>query len=106
MGLGKRTIALLGFGLMLSWYAPAWSADSTPPAANAQTTSANPYGNSLLGMLNTVLTGTTTDVRKPENHCKPSQLYSQHDVVGDPEACIMGRFTLGTGGTVSAAGVP
>jgi hypothetical protein len=105
MGLGKRTTALLGFGLLLIFFAPAWSADSTMPAANAQTTTANPYGNSLLGMLSTVLTGTTTDPGKPENHCKPSQLYSQHDVIGDPEACIMGRYTLGTGATGFAAGV-
>jgi len=107
MNIGKRTTALLGVGLLLSFSAPAWSADSTTPAANAQMTPAKPYGNSLLGMLNTVLTGTTTDASKPENNCKPSQLYSQHDVVGDPEACIMGGYTLGTGATVvTAPGVP
>jgi hypothetical protein len=40
---------------------------------------------------------------KLANHCKPSQLYSLHDVVGDPETCVMSRFTLGGDG--SAAGV-
>jgi hypothetical protein len=103
MGLRKRTTALLGFGLLLSVYAPAWSADSTTAAPNAQTTPSNPYGNSLLGMLNSVPTGTSNDPPKPENHCKPGHLYSQHDVVGDPETCIMGRYTVPGGG---APGVP
>jgi hypothetical protein len=28
--------------------------------------------------------------------CKAPYLYSQHDVVGDPEACFMGQATFGT----------
>ena len=102
----KRTAALLGFGLLLSFGVPAWCGEPAAPAANVQAAAANPYGNSLMGMLNSVLTGSTTDQRKPEKHCKASQLYSQHDVVGDPEACIMGTYTLGTGGNGSAAGIP
>lgn len=94
-GLGKRTTVLLGFGVLLGFSNPVWSADSAALAANAQTTPANPQGSSLLGILNAVLTNTATGARKPENHCQPSQLYSQHDVVGDPEACVMNRITFG-----------
>jgi hypothetical protein len=105
MGIRKTATALLGFGLLLGVYTPAWSAESTTPAASAQTAQTSPYGNSLMGMLNSVLTGTTTDPRQPEKHCQPGHLYSQHDVVGDPETCIMGRYTVPGGGT-APIGVP
>ena len=102
----KRTTALLGFGLLMSFGAPAWCGEPATPATNVEAASANPDANSLMSMLNSVVNGSTTDRRKPDNHCKASQLYSQHDVVGDPEACIMGTYTLGTGSNGSAAGIP
>lgn len=30
--------------------------------------------------------------RRPDTVCKPGHMYSEHDVIGDPQACIMGRF--------------
>jgi hypothetical protein len=103
--LGKRTTVLLGLGVLLAFSNPAWSDDSATPAANAQTTtSANPRRTSLLGILNTVLSDTRTGAPTPENQCRPSQLYSQHDVVGDPKTCIMNRATFGGGST--ATGIP
>jgi hypothetical protein len=37
------------------------------------------------------------------NNCRPGHVYSQHDLVGDPESCIMQGVTLpGSGGTVAA----
>jgi hypothetical protein len=103
MVIGNKAAALLSFGLLLGFSAPAWSAASAAPAGNAQAAPANPHDNTLLGFVNSVLSDPPANAGKPENHCKPSQLYSQHDVVGDPETCVMSRFTLGGDG--SAAGV-
>jgi hypothetical protein len=36
--------------------------------------------------------------RQEESNCKPSHLYSSHDVVGDPQTCIMNRLDLSGGG--------
>jgi len=41
-----------------------------------------------------------------QNNCKPGQMYSAHDIVGDSQACIMGSFG-GFGGVRSTvAGAP
>jgi hypothetical protein len=42
----------------------------------------------------------------PANHtnCRAGHLYSQHDVVGDPESCIKGMATFGTGGSMVGGG--
>jgi hypothetical protein len=50
-------------------------------------------------MLNSVLTATDLGPRQPKSKCGASHLYSQHDVVGDPEACIKGRYAIGNGST-------
>src|SRR2546421_13091592 len=40
---------------------------------------------------------------KATNNCMPGHIYSQHDLVGDPESCIMQGVTLpGSRGTVAA----
>jgi hypothetical protein len=100
MGMSKKAVVLLVLSLLFGIGAPAWSgtAEQATPN-NAQVIPANPKGNTLLGMLNSVLPGTDPDPRQPKSQCKASQLYSQHDVVGDPEACIMGRYTIGNGST-------
>ena len=33
--------------------------------------------------------------RQDEPNCKAGRAYSQHDTVGDPQACIMGILTIG-----------
>ena len=65
-----------------------------------------PANNALLGMLNSVLTPTDPDPRQPKSQCKASHLYSQHDVVGDTEACIMGSYTIGNGSSTATVSVP
>lgn len=40
---------------------------------------------------------------KATNNCRPGHVYSQHDIVGDPESCIKQGVTLsGSRGTVAA----
>ena len=101
MGMSKKAVVLLVPSLLFGLGAPAWSGTAEQAAPQAQATSAGIADNSLLGMLSWVLTGTDPAPRQPKNQCKASQLYSQHDVVGDPEACLMGRYTLGSGSTTT-----
>jgi hypothetical protein len=105
MGMSKKAIVVLVPSLLFGIGAPAWSGTAEQAAPiNAQVMPASPNGNTLLGMISSVLTDTDTSPRQPKGQCKASQLYSQHDVVGDPEACFMGQYTIGGGST--AAGVP
>jgi hypothetical protein len=100
MGMSKKAVVLLIPSLLFGIGAPAWSGTAKQAApTNAQVMPASPNNNTLLGMLSSVLTGTDPDPRQPKSQCKASHLYSQHDVVGDPEACIMGRYTIGNGST-------
>jgi hypothetical protein len=38
-----------------------------------------------------------------DRSCKPGHLYSAHDIVGDPQACIMGGYS-GVGNVRSTVG--
>jgi hypothetical protein len=40
-----------------------------------------------------------------ERNCKPGHMYSAHDIVGDPQACIMAGFSVG-GAHSAVAAVP
>jgi len=88
----KRTAILLMSGLLLGTAsARVWAADGKA-AAPVSVTVAAPGDRSLLGILTPLLTDPAT--HEAQKECKPDQLYSQHDVVGDPEACFRGRFDL------------
>jgi hypothetical protein len=106
MRISKKAMVLLVPGILFGIGATAWSGNSDQqPAATAQVAPASPYGNTLLGMLSSILTDTDTTPQPKKDQCRASHLYSQHDVVGDPEACFMGHYNFGSG-SGSAAGVP
>jgi|SRR5215472_4435849 len=106
MGMSKKAIVVLVPSLLFGIGEPAWSGTAGQAAPmNAQVMPASSKGNTLLGMLGSVLTGTDPTSRQPKGQCKASQLYSQHNVVGDPEACFMNRYTIGDGSS-SVATVP
>lgn len=105
MGMAKKAIVVLVPSLLFGITAPAWSGTAEQAAPiDAQVMPANSNSNTLLGMLNSVLTRTDPGPRQPKDQCKASHLYSWHDVVGDPDACFMGRLAIGHG--TMAAGVP
>ena len=107
MSISKKAIVVLVPSLLFGIGAPAWSGTAEQAApASAQVMPANPRGNTLLGMLNSVLTDTNTTPRVQNDRCKAGHLYSQHDVVGDPEACFMGHYSFGSGTTASGASLP
>ena len=105
MDISKKAVVILVPSLLFGIGAPAWSGTEQGATIDAQVMPAGQHGNSLLSLIGSILTATDTSPRPAKDQCKPSQLYSQHDVVGDPEACFMGRYTLGTGST-SAVSVP
>jgi hypothetical protein len=78
-------------------------AAETAPIKAEVVAPANASGSSILGAMVSVLKGTDANTRQPRSNCK-GRLYSQHDVVGDPEACFLGQYSVGNGAT-SAAGV-
>jgi hypothetical protein len=92
-------------GLLISGAsARAWSQDSqkVTPATSTDAT-AGATDQSLLGMLAPALTEPVRhQAKKP---CDKGQLYSQHDVVGDPESCFNGRMGVSHGNSTSVPGV-
>jgi hypothetical protein len=106
MGMSKKAIVVLVPSLLFGIGAPAWSGTAEQAApVDAQVMPANSNSNTLLGMLKSVLTGTDPGSRQPKGQCNASNLYSQHDVVGDPEACFMNRYITGNGSS-TAVGIP
>src|ERR1700757_1601691 len=102
MNIVKTTaVALMSSFLIGAACMPAWSAANSPaaPTAPAEVMPANTAAPSLLAIR--VLFGPSVDEPAPHRdqmNCKAGHLYSQHDIVGDPQACIMGRLTVIRGG--------
>jgi hypothetical protein len=111
MNIVKTTAVVLMSGLLIGAACmPAWSAANNPaarsaannpaaPTASAEVMPANTAAPSLLAIR--VLFGPSVDEPAPHKdqmNCKAGHLYSQHDIVGDPQACIMGRLTVIGGG--------
>jgi hypothetical protein len=103
----KTTTAVLISGLLMSGAGvPAWSATAVSQGSTAtQASSTNTTvqsATSVLGSLEFPQVDSRPDAIK---NCKPGRLYSAHDVVGDPQACIMGSFS-GLGGQPTIAAPP
>ena len=101
----KKTVAIALSGLLLGGAtAPAWSASANvlAPIDAEVMPATNSVEPSLVGFLKPITTD--TELHQQRTNCKAPQLYSQHDVIGDPEACIMGQFNLPGGFTASGAG--
>jgi hypothetical protein len=90
MSILRTTAAMLVSGLLIGAARPAWSASAqqnqqpSTPSAAAQTTNDSPAVLSILGM---IIPQVEHEVQT-QPHCKAGQLYSQHDVVGDPQSCF------------------
>ncbi len=99
----RKAIVVLVPTLIFGLGAPAWSGtDAKEAPIDAEVLPSSSNVNTLLGLLSSVLTSTDPNPRLATGECKPSQLYSQHDVVGDPEACFRGRYNFGTGPNATA----
>ena len=87
----KTTTAALISGLLISGGAvPAWSATPVSQGSTvAQTSSTNTTiqsATSIVGYMEFPRIDSRPD---PVKNYKPGRMYSAHDVIGDPQACIM-----------------
>jgi hypothetical protein len=87
MSILKTTAAVLVSGLLIGAAGPASSASAqqsqqpSTPSAAAQKSNSSPSVLPILGMI-------IPQVEHEVSQCKTSQVYSQHDVVGDPQSCF------------------
>jgi hypothetical protein len=95
MNIKSKTKVVVSLGLVLGLCSPVWSANSEKAVPNAKVVSTDPAGNPLFAILKPVLAGAEIGPQAPDNRCKPSRIYTQHDVVGDPETCEMSRYNFG-----------
>ena|SRR5690348_15113977 len=111
MKIVRTTAAAVISGLLMSGVSvPAWSA---PPASEgltgAQVASAQAGVEATSGVLAAPEFPRIQQLRPPaQSNCKPGQMYSAHDIVGDPQACIMGGISGvdGVHAFATVAGVP
>ena len=90
MSILKTTAVMLVSGLLIGAARPAWSASAqqsqqvSTSSAATQTSNDSPLVLSVLGM---IIPQVEHEVQT-QPHCK-GLLYSQHDVVGDPQSCFV-----------------
>jgi hypothetical protein len=85
-----RMAGLVLSGLLLGFSGLAWPADSVKAISNPQVSPESSNSDPLLSILKSV-PADANDYRAVTTRCKPSQLYSEHDVNGDPARCIVTR---------------
>ncbi len=93
----KKKTTLIGFSLLLAGITPpVWAADvkDTGSAATVRVASTE-SGVSLLGIAAPILNASASHPR--EKTCEAGALYSQHDVVGDPDNCFAKQASFAVG---------
>jgi hypothetical protein len=100
----RLAAAVMGGILLAAACTPAWagSANDTTTRGAPTSTGASTFSgasspvpgadHSLVGVLNPLLADTTPHAA-PKS-CKADTLYSQHDVIGDPNACFLNRVNV------------
>ncbi len=98
---GKLATGVMGGFLLMAAYVPAWSGpDSQATTPITQSSATANEDQAILGFLGSIMPAATQPrVRR----CKPEMLYSQHDVIGDPEACFVNHFDVRAGGMSQGA---
>jgi hypothetical protein len=106
----KTTAAsLISVVLIGSASVQAWPA-SVGPQTTAAAETALPASSSYLApaaLLDQLARRAPAAVTNPSNSCRPGHIYSEHDMVGDPDSCIMQGASVGGpfAPTVSVGGV-
>jgi hypothetical protein len=105
MKIVRTTAAALISGLLMSGVSvPAWSAP--PVLTGAQVASAKPVLQAAGGILAAAEFPRIQQIRpQAQSNCKPGHMYSADDIVGDPQACIMGGVSGFDGVHPTVAGV-
>jgi hypothetical protein len=105
MKIVKTTAAALMSSLLIGAACmPAWSATgATPAPISADVMLAKNVTGSLPAPRSWLVpSAVDTTQGQEQTNCKARHLYSQHDIVGDPQACIMGALTIGGSSTAVA----
>jgi hypothetical protein len=101
MSILKTTAAVLVSGLLIGAAGPTSSASAqqrqqpSTPSAASQTSNSSPAVLPILGMI-------IPQVEHETRSCNPSQAYSQHDVVGDPQSCFASTVDAPSGAAAAA----
>lgn len=90
----KLAAAVMSGVLLVAAYAPAWAGSASDPSTAATTASAG-SDRSLVNVLSPVLN--VSAQHQAQKNCKADTLYSQHSVVGDPDACFMSKVDVRAG---------
>jgi len=91
----KLVAAVMGGLLLAAVYTPAWAGSANDTTAAGQSQAAVGADRSLVGVLSPLLADAAP--HEAQKSCKPDSLYSQHDVVGDSDACFINRFDARAG---------
>ena len=92
------TLAMGGF-MLVAAYTPALAGSGSSVDQSVASTSPSVATGSVLSAL-----GFNDVVAHPvKKTCKAETLYSQHDVIGDPDACFVGKFDVRSGSSVVGA---
>lgn len=100
MNIVKTTAAGVLFGVLTvaSAAMPAWSAMPGPQSVTADTVSATNVASSAQSDPSWLKPEPSVlNARRQASNCKPGRLFSEHDMVGDPESCIMQGAGVGSG---------
>jgi hypothetical protein len=104
MVLSKKLLAsALGGLLIAASFAPAWAADASNAAPANQSGSTVSGDQSVLAAISPLLAD--TKVHKAPVNCKADSLYSNHDVIGDPDACLLSHVDVRAAGAASNPGI-
>jgi hypothetical protein len=109
MKIVRTTAAALISGLLMSGVSvPAWSAPATSEGPTvAQVASADALLQPANGVLAAPEFPRIQQIRpQAQTNCKPGHMYTADDIVGDPQACIMGSVSGFDGVHSTVGGVP
>jgi hypothetical protein len=105
MKIVKTTAAALMSSLLIGVACmPAWSATGTiPTPVSADMMLAKNVTGSLPAVRSWLVpSAVDTASHQDSTNCRVGHVYSQHDIVGDPQACILGALTIGGSSTAVA----
>lgn len=104
MVLSKKLVASALSGLLIAaLFAPAFAGDVNSAAPASQSGSTVSGDQSLLAAISPLLADTKE--HKAPTVCKADSLYSYHDVIGDPDACLLSRVDVRAAGAASNPGI-
>ena len=104
----KTTAAALLSGLLVGTASvSAWSATATNRSAiaHAEVASSNNLVSSPLAYLRWLQAATADEKPESSNNCRAGHMYSEHDLVGDPESCIMQGISISGRSGISVGAV-